>query len=95
VNERTVVPGSFRAPDRRSRVSVEPQRTAPVDSLNAALVPGVEAGSGMEVHEEELGMVRAQHMYKLRCECGRSWFALELPKLVQCPACHKLSLVSE
>jgi hypothetical protein len=48
----------------------------------------------MEVHEEELGMVSVQQLYKLRCECGRSWFALELPKLVQCPACHKLSLVS-
>jgi hypothetical protein len=95
VNERTVVPGGFRPPDRRPRASVEPKRSTAVGSLTAALVPGVEAGSGMEVHEQELGTVRAQHMYKMRCECGRSWFTLELPRLVQCPACHRLSLVSE
>jgi len=33
-------------------------------------------------------------LYKVRCECGRSWFELELPKVVKCPACHKLGLVS-
>lgn len=92
MNERNVVPGTFRPPERRVRPSVEPQRPAPPA---AALGPSGEAGSGMEVQEEELGTVHAQHMYKLRCECGRSWFALELPKLVQCPACHKPSLVSE
>jgi len=31
---------------------------------------------------------------QMRCECGRSWFELELLKFVECPACHKLSLVS-
>jgi len=93
VSERNVVPGAFRPPERRARLSLESQqRPAPVA---AALAAGGEAVGGMEVHEEELGTVRAQHMYKLRCECGRSWFALELPKLVQCPACHKPSLVSE
>jgi hypothetical protein len=49
---------------------------------------------GIEVREEELGTVTAQRMYKLRCECGRSWFDLDLPRLVQCPACAKLGLVS-
>jgi hypothetical protein len=49
---------------------------------------------GIEVREEELGVVNAQRLYKLRCECGRSWFELELPKLVKCPACTKLSLVA-
>jgi hypothetical protein len=92
VNDRNVVPGAFRPPERRVRPSVEPQQPGP---LTAALGPSGEASSGMEVHEQELGTVRAQHMYKLRCDCGRSWFALELPKLVQCPACHKPSLVSE
>ena len=51
-------------------------------------------GDGIEVHEDELGSVMAQRLYKMRCECGRSWFELELPKLVQCPACLKLKLVS-
>jgi hypothetical protein len=63
--------------------------------VGAAPAHGGEAGSGMEVHEEELGTVRAQHMYKMRCECGRSWFALELPRFVRCPACRKLSLIAE
>lgn len=51
-------------------------------------------GSGIEVHEEELGTVTAQRLFKMRCECGRSWFELELPRLIQCPACAKLNLVS-
>ncbi len=50
--------------------------------------------SGIVVREQELGTVKAQRMYKLRCECGRSWFELELPTLVECPACKKPSLVS-
>ena len=52
------------------------------------------ADSGIEVHEEEWGTVTVQALYKMRCECGRSWFELELPKFVKCPACHKLGLVS-
>jgi hypothetical protein len=95
MSEQTVVPGNFRTPDSRPRAGVEPQRSAPAKGPSAAAVAGGEAGSGIEVHEEELGMVRAQQMYKLRCECGRSWFALKLPRLVQCPACHKRSLVQD
>jgi hypothetical protein len=49
---------------------------------------------GIEVHEEELVDVKVQTLYKMRCECGRSWFELELPRLVKCPACEKLGLVS-
>jgi hypothetical protein len=49
---------------------------------------------GIDVREEELGVATAQRLFKLRCECGRSWFELELPTLVKCPACAKLSLVS-
>ena len=51
-------------------------------------------GGGIEVREEELRAVQAQTLYKMRCECGRSWFELELPRLVKCPACEKLGLVS-
>ena len=50
---------------------------------------------GIEVHEEECGTVTAQHVYKMRCDCGRSWFELELPKFVKCPACNRLGLVSK
>ena len=49
---------------------------------------------GIEVHEDELGLVTAQRLYKMRCECGRSWFELELPKLAKCPACARLCLVT-
>jgi hypothetical protein len=48
---------------------------------------------GIVVREEELGSVKAQRLYKMRCECGRSWFELELPTLIECPACKKLCLV--
>ena len=49
---------------------------------------------GTEVHEEKWGTVTVQPVYKMRCECGRSWFELELPRFVKCPACHKLDYVS-
>jgi hypothetical protein len=49
---------------------------------------------GILVQEGELGTVMAQRMYKMRCECGRSWFELELQKLVKCPACQRINLVS-
>ena len=61
--------------------------------LNVAAVESASV-SGIEVHEEKWGTVTAQRVYKMRCECGRSWFELELPKFVSCPACHKLGLVS-
>ncbi len=56
--------------------------------------PNSEMNHGIDVREEELGVATAQRLFKLRCECGRSWFELELPTLVKCPACAKLSLVS-
>ena len=56
--------------------------------------PAVETAHGIDVREEELGTVTAQRVYKMRCECGRSWFELDVPKLIKCPACAKLCLVS-
>lgn len=53
-----------------------------------------EADNGIEVHEEEWGRVTVQPCYQMRCSCGRSWFELELPQVVKCPACRRLSLVS-
>jgi hypothetical protein len=48
---------------------------------------------GIEVHEEELALIKAQLMYRMRCECGRSWFDLRLPKLAECPSCAKKGMV--
>jgi len=39
-------------------------------------------------------VVSAQLFYQLHCECGRSWFSLELPNFVTCPACRKVGMVS-
>jgi hypothetical protein len=54
----------------------------------------VHRGYGIEVHEDELGLASAQCLYRMRCQCGRAWFELELPKLVQCPACLRLNVVT-
>jgi hypothetical protein len=80
VKERTIDPGNFPQLGRRVDPSIATSQTA--------------ADSGIEVHEEEWGTVTVQHVYKMRCECGRSWFELELPQFVECPACHRHSLVS-
>jgi hypothetical protein len=79
VKERTH-PANFPLLVRRVELKVAPTETATV--------------SGIEVHEEKWGTVTAQHVYKMRCECGRSWSELELPRFVKCPACHKLGYVS-
>jgi len=81
VKERTAFPGDFRQLDRRAEPHVAPPQTA--------------TESGIEVREEEWRTVTAQRLYKLRCECGRSWFELELPEIVKCPACDKLGIVSD
>jgi len=98
VNERSTHLGNFRQLGRRESLNVVPPQTA---TKNPSSVPVAraqrrsgETDSGIEVHEEELGAVTAQRMYKMRCECGRSWFELELPRVVECPACRKLGFVS-
>jgi hypothetical protein len=81
VKERTGYPGNF------------PQRVRGAD-LN---LPASQSAtdSGIEVHEEEWSTFTVQRLYKIRCECGRSWFELELPKFVRCPSCHKLGLIPQ
>ena len=81
MKEQTVGPGDF------------PQRGRQAD-LNLPAPQGGPDG-GIEVHEEECSAVTVQRLYQVRCECGRSWFELELPKFVRCPACHKLGLVAQ
>src|SRR4029077_19564412 len=70
VKERTVHPDKFPPLGRRAGLNVAPPRSA--------------SASGIEVHEERWGTVTVQHVYKMRCECGRSWFELELPRFVRC-----------
>ena len=55
--------------------------------------PTGEGESGMTVEEQELGLISAQGLFQMRCECGRSWFELALPNLAKCPACHKVGVV--
>jgi hypothetical protein len=80
VKERTAHPRKFPPLGRRAGLNVAPPRSA--------------TANGIEVHEEKWGTVTVQHVYKMRCECGRSWFELELPRFVRCPACHQLDFVS-
>ena len=48
---------------------------------------------GIEVQEEELSTITAQKLYQMRCECGRSWFELEVSRLAKCPACSRIGVV--
>ena len=80
MKERTTYPADSPRLSQRADLKVALPETAP--------------DSGIEVQEEEWGTVTVQLVYKMRCECGRSWFELELPRFVKCPACHKLGLVS-
>jgi len=86
--------GNGRAATQAAGLSIVPAEsdTATTSNLRAPAVSSME--SGIVVREEELIAVKAQRLFKMRCECGRSWFELELPKFVKCPACKKLGLVS-
>lgn len=81
MSERTIHPGDIPPRSGQADLNLPAAQSAPE--------------SGIEVQEEECGTVTVQRLYKVRCECGRSWFELELPKFVRCPACHKLALVSQ
>ena len=96
MNERTSHRSNLGQLGRRVGLNVVPPQTVTKDPSSAPLARARrrETDSGIEVHEEELGTVTAQRVYKMRCQCGRSWFELELPRLVSCPACRKLGLVS-
>jgi hypothetical protein len=56
----------------------------------STLHPG---NNGIEVQEEALVLIKAQLMYRLRCECGRCWFDIQLPRLAACPACRRKGMV--
>ena len=98
VNERTALFGNPRPLGRRAAANVE---AVPGGAQDPSSPPptrvkrrGEDADCGIEVREEELSTVQAQQMYKMRCQCGRSWYELELRTFVQCPACHRPGLVS-
>lgn len=81
--------GNLRVVPTRAEVKSTPPPTRPAGPHRAG-----QKADGIEVHEDELGQITAQRMYRMRCECGRPWFELELPRLVKCPKCHRLNLVS-
>jgi hypothetical protein len=88
----TVHRGTPRAAGTRAGLAMVPSRQEPESKIATPPLGAME--SGIVVREEELGACKAQRLYKMRCECGRSWFELELPTLIECPACKKLCLVS-
>lgn len=81
--------GSLRVVPARSEA-----KSAPHTPRTAGPNRVPQKAEGIEVQEQELGQITAQRMYRMRCECGRPWFELELPRLVKCPKCHRLNLVS-
>jgi hypothetical protein len=68
-------------------------RAGNVRTLRSHLHPTPRESDGILVQEEELSSASAQHLFRMRCDCGRSWFELELKMLVKCPACHRLNRV--
>ena len=69
---------------RTRLAAINPERTI---VLRGQIRPGV------LVEENELSSATAQQMFRIRCECGRSWFELELKQIVKCPGCSRLSRV--
>jgi hypothetical protein len=87
--------GNGRAATQAAGLSIVSAESDTANTSNLRGPPSVSSmDSGIVVREEELIAVKAQRLFKMRCECGRSWFELELPKFVECPACKKLGLVS-
>jgi hypothetical protein len=68
-------------------------RLGNVRMLRSRVQVGARESDGILVEEEELSTATAQCMYRMRCNCGRSWFELELKTLVKCPACARLNRV--
>lgn len=61
--------------------------------INVRRIRATARSPGIEVQESPLGVIQAQRLYKMRCECGRSWFELKVAQLARCPACQQLSMV--
>jgi|GEM_PF-2355090 len=87
---------SERAGPHTARLHIAPAPSAPPAATEGQPTPlrAPRNAAGIDVREEQLGTAKAQRLYQMRCECGRCWFELELPILVRCPACAKVSAVS-
>ena len=83
----------IRAAGAGSGAASPPSQSSP-QVLDSTVQRRSSSDGGILVEESELGSVTAQQLFKMRCECGRSWFVLELPELIECPACRKMNLVS-
>jgi hypothetical protein len=83
--------GNLAVNDRTTEAAVDDPLSVP----SGATSWRADGEGGIDVREEDLAVIRAQPLYRMRCECGRSWFELVLKTLVECPACHKLGLVSQ
>lgn len=98
MKEQTSEPGNHRQFGPQVGLKVVTPLTSAKDPASASMSRAQrrrgDADTGIEVREEELCAVTSQRMFKMRCECGRSWFELESKKFVNCPACHKLGLVT-
>ena len=77
------------------RLVVKEANTRPGTLLNIRSHSSVSPrdSDGILVQEEELSSANAQLMYRIRCDCGRSWFELELKLIVKCPGCSRLNRV--
>jgi len=78
----------------RLHITPAPSSAPPANQGQPTPLRAPRTAPGIDVREEQLGTVKAQRLYQMRCECGRCWFELELPILVRCPACSKVSAVS-
>jgi hypothetical protein len=79
--------------ETRLAVKQTSTRSGSVRSLRSHARITPREADGILVQEDELSLATAQHLYRIRCECGRSWFELELKMLVKCPACSRLNRV--
>ena len=68
-------------------------RAGSVLTIRSHAKPNPRDSEGILVQEDELSLAVAQQMYRIRCDCGRSWFELELKLLVKCPGCSRLNRV--
>ncbi|MEP7314016.1 MAG: hypothetical protein ABI859_15650 [Pseudomonadota bacterium] len=74
------------------RSTTAPNTVTPLRPRDSAKQPRA-AGHGIEVQESQMGLIKAQLVYRMRCECGRAWFDIQLPKLAECPSCAKKGVV--
>ena len=74
------------------RTNTSPNTVTPLRPRESGKAPRA-SGAGIEVEEGQLGLIKAQLVYRMRCECGRAWFDIQLPKLAECPSCAKKGVV--